>query len=77
MFFKYVYRLCGYTEVAAERLIRREVVVGTAIVFVLSLALSSQSEVIGVINTAALIALALLVILWALNKGLRELLGKS
>jgi Flp pilus assembly protein protease CpaA len=70
-------KLCGYTELAAERIIRREVVVGTAIVFVLSLALSSQSEVIGWINTSALVALCLLVILWALDKGLRELLGRS
>jgi Ca2+/Na+ antiporter len=72
----FLFRCCSYIEVAAERIVRREVAIGLGLVFVLSFVLAAGSEAIGWINTGALIAFCLLVILWALNKGQRELLGK-
>ncbi len=67
---------CGYVEAAAEQIVRREVIIGLAIIYVLSFALASLSEALVWINKGALIAACLLVILWALNRGQRELLGK-
>jgi hypothetical protein len=71
-----LFRCCGYVEAVAEQIVRREVAVGLVIVYVFSFGLGSVSEAIVWINLGALIALCLLVILWALNKGQRELLGK-
>jgi Flp pilus assembly protein protease CpaA len=71
-----LFKFCGYVEAAAERIVRREVVIGLAIVYVLSFALASQSEALVWLNKGALIGLCLFVILWALNKGQQELLGK-
>jgi Ca2+/Na+ antiporter len=67
---------CGYIEAAAGRIVRREVAIGLVIVFIFSFVLASRSEAIDWINRAALIACCLLVILWALDKGQRELIGK-
>lgn len=60
-------------EIATERIVRREVVVSLLLVFVVSLPF--RSEVVGWVNTAALIALCLLVILWGLNKVRQEMQG--
>ena len=67
---------CGYVEAAAERIVRREVTIGLAIIYVLSFAFASRSEALIWINKGALIAACLLFMLWALNKGQQELLGK-
>jgi hypothetical protein len=70
-----LFKFCGYVEAAAERIVRRQVVIGLAIVYVLSFALASQSQALIRINQGALIAACLLFMLWALNKGQQELLG--
>jgi hypothetical protein len=71
-----LFRCCGCIEAAAERIVRREVAIGLALAYVISFAYGSRVEAVGWINEAALIASCLLIILWALNKGQRELLGK-
>lgn len=71
-----LFKFCGYVEAAAERIVRREVAIGLAIVYVLSFALAPWSAALTWINTGALIAACLLGMLWALNKGQQELLGK-
>jgi hypothetical protein len=71
-----LFKFCGYIEAAAERIVLREVVIGLVIIYVLSFALAPLSEALVWINTGALIAACLLVILWALNRGQQELLGK-
>jgi Ca2+/Na+ antiporter len=62
-----------FVEIVAERLVRREVVVSLLLVFLVSLPF--RSELVGWINTFALIALCVLVILWGLNKVRQEMQG--
>jgi Ca2+/Na+ antiporter len=63
-----------FIEIAAECMVRREVIFGLILVFVVSFPFGS--EVVGWINTSALVALCLLIILWGLNKVREEMQEK-
>ena len=64
-------------EVVSDLVVRREIAVGLVVLFVFSLLTAPYIGVMNWIGIAALVSFCLLVILWALNRLLRELLGRA